>query len=77
MTTTTKVSQQTFPTLLQKFFMQRLLQQRHASPQTIAAYRDSFRLLFRFAQRRLVKQPCELVLNLNSAVNPTKLPNSA
>lgn len=43
--------------------MQRLIQQRHASPQTIAAYRDSFRLLFRFAQQRLGKRPSELSLD--------------
>ena len=31
--------------LLQAFFADRLAAQRHASPHTIAAYRDSFRLL--------------------------------
>ena len=31
--------------LLQAFFTERLARQRHASPHTIAAYRDSFRLL--------------------------------
>lgn len=59
---TTQVPQ-SFPVLLQRFFMQRLIQQRHASPQTIAAYRDSFRLLFRFAQQRLGKRPSELSLD--------------
>ena len=32
-------------TLLQAFFLERLVAQRNASPQTVAAYRDSFRLL--------------------------------
>jgi len=35
---------------LQAFFTERLITQRNASPQTIAAYRDTFRLLLRFAQ---------------------------
>ena len=30
---------------VQAFFTQRLIQQRNASPHTIAAYRDTFRLL--------------------------------
>jgi len=35
---------------LQAFFTDRLLTQRNASPRTIAAYRDTFRLLLSFAQ---------------------------
>ncbi len=50
-----------FPALLQRFFTQRLLQQRRASPHTIASYRDSFRLLLHFAQARLGKAPSQLV----------------
>jgi len=38
--------------VLQGFFTQRLITQRNASPQTIAAYRDTFRLLLRFATTR-------------------------
>lgn len=49
-----------FPALLQRFFTQRLLQQRRASPHTIASYRDSFRMLLRFAQARLGKAPSQL-----------------
>jgi site-specific recombinase XerD len=49
--------------LLQAFFTQRLLQQRNASPHTIAAYRDAFRLLLAFAQDRLRKAPSELLLD--------------
>ena len=37
---------------LQAFFTERLITQRDSSPQTIAAYRDTFRLLLAFAQRR-------------------------
>ncbi|MGD8914006.1 MAG: tyrosine-type recombinase/integrase [Candidatus Thiodiazotropha sp.] len=51
-----------FPALLRRFFLQHLVQQRHASVQTIAAYRDSFRLLLRFAQQQLGRQPKDIVM---------------
>ena len=35
---------------LQAFFTDRLTRQLHASPRTIASYRDTLRLLLRFAQ---------------------------
>lgn len=47
---------------LEAFFTERLLRDRQASPNTIAAYRDSFRLLLAFAQQRLGKLPSDLVL---------------
>lgn len=45
---------------LQAFFSDRLMAQRGASSHTIAAYRDTFRLLFRYAVDRKHKQPCQL-----------------
>ena len=51
-----------FATLLQEFFLERLVQQRNASAQTVAAYRDSFRLLLLFAQRHSCKPPESLNL---------------
>jgi len=51
-----------FPALLQAFFTDRLQRQRMASAHTIAGYRDSFRLLLRFAATRLGKSPCNLSL---------------
>jgi integrase/recombinase XerD len=45
---------------LEAFFTDRLINQRDASPRTIAAYRDTLRLLLRFAQQRAGKQPCQL-----------------
>ena len=48
--------------LLQAFFTDRLLQQREASPHTIAAYRDSFRVLLGYAQSELGKEPSNLAL---------------
>lgn len=49
-----------FPALLQRFFTERLMQQRRASPHTISSYRDTFRLLLRFAQTQLGKPPTQL-----------------
>src|ERR1019366_4035260 len=46
----------------QSFFAQRLIAQRKASPHTIAAYVQTFRLLVKFAQRRLETPPSKLVL---------------
>lgn len=40
------------PGLVQGFFTERLLRQLRASPNTIAAYRDTFRLLLQFAVKR-------------------------
>ena len=45
---------------LQEYFTQRLISQRQASPHTVAAYRDCFRLLFAYAARTSGKQPAEL-----------------
>jgi Phage integrase, N-terminal SAM-like domain len=52
-----------FPALLQSFFTTRLMMQRKVSPHTIASYRDTFRLLLQFAQKRLRKTPSELGLD--------------
>jgi integrase/recombinase XerD len=45
---------------LQAFFIDRLMSQREASTHTVAAYRDTFRLLLEFAAYRTGKQPCSL-----------------
>ena len=50
----------TLPGLLQKFFLDRLMQQRQVSPHTISSYRDTFKLLFQFAQQHLRKPPDRL-----------------
>jgi site-specific recombinase XerD len=46
--------------LLQRFFTDRLLRQRQVSPHTIASYRDTFRLLLKFAHQRLHTPPARL-----------------
>ena len=51
-----------FATLLQRFFAERLLQQQNASPRTVTAYRDTFRLLLCYAQRERGKPPVKLAL---------------
>jgi integrase/recombinase XerD len=55
--------QVTFPELLQSYFIERLIGQRNASPNTVASHRDTFRLLLGFANRCLHKVPTELVLD--------------
>lgn len=45
---------------LEAFFTERLMRQRQASPNTVAAYRDGWRLLLGFASSRSGKQPSEL-----------------
>lgn len=58
-----------FPALLQSFFTTRLMTQRRASPHTIASYRDTFRLLLQFAQKRVRKPPAQLSLeDLNASL---------
>jgi integrase/recombinase XerD len=52
-----------FPTLLERFFTQRLMAQRQASPHTIASYRDTFRLLLKFVQKQRHKPPSSLELS--------------
>lgn len=47
---------------LQTFFTDRLINQRNASPHTIASYRDTFRLLLGFAHDQTGKTPSELDL---------------
>lgn len=46
--------------VLQAFFTDRLIAQRRASPHTIAGYRDTFRLLVRFAITKTGKTPSAL-----------------
>ena len=45
---------------LQAFFTDRLARQRHASPETVAAYRDALRLLVCFASHQVHKLPSQL-----------------
>ena len=54
------ITSATFAPLLERFFTQRLMQQRQASPHTISSYRDTFRQFLTFVQERLHKPPAKL-----------------
>jgi len=57
------------PTLIQQFFTDRLCTQMEASPNTIASYRDTFRLLLRFVSERTGRAPTKLrVEDIDSAI---------
>ncbi|WP_292597341.1 tyrosine-type recombinase/integrase [Mesorhizobium sp.] len=45
---------------MERFFIQRLMRQRQASPHTIISYRDTFRQLLKFSERTLHKPPSRL-----------------
>jgi site-specific recombinase XerD len=50
-------------TLIERYFTERLMRQRNVSANTIASYRDTFRLLFLFVQEQLRKPPSALLLD--------------
>jgi integrase/recombinase XerD len=50
------------PALLESFFLDRLMRERHVSPHTITSYRDTFRLLLQYGQEHLRKAPADLSL---------------
>ena len=52
----------TLPALIQRFFTDRLCIQMEASRHTVAGYRDTFRLLLRFASTRHGKSPAKLTV---------------
>jgi site-specific recombinase XerD len=52
----------TLPALVQRFFTDRLCVQMEASPHTVAGYRDTFRLLLRYASARHGKPPVKLMI---------------
>lgn len=51
-----------FAKMLQEFFLKRLINQKNASPQTVSAYRDTFRLLLNFLHSQTNKNPSDLTL---------------
>lgn len=50
------------PPLVQLFFAERLRRQRHASSNTVASYRDTFRIFLGYTERRLGRPPTKLHL---------------
>ena len=51
-----------FPSLLQRFFGERLIGQQNASARTVAAYRDTFRLLLNYIHDRTRIAPSDVTL---------------
>ena len=55
------------PALIQRFFTERLCVQMEASQHTVSGYRDTFRLLIAFAERKLKKAPtCLMIEDLDA-----------
>ncbi len=52
-----------FATLVREFFCDRLINQQNVSPHTVAAYRDSFRLLLGFVRQHHHKSPATLTMD--------------
>ncbi len=61
------------PVLIERWFTDRLMKHRGVSPNTIASYRDTFRLLFAFAQTRIGRSPSQLTLRDLDALNRPKV----
>jgi site-specific recombinase XerD len=54
---------------LEAYFTQRLIGQRQASPNTVATYRDAWRLLLGYTQQRTGRQPYQLdIADLDAAL---------
>jgi integrase/recombinase XerD len=51
-------------TLVQRFFLEHLSKHRAVSAQTVAAYRDTLRLLLDFASKRLRQTPSAIAIKL-------------
>jgi len=56
------------PSLIERFFTERMTRQQHASGHTIASYRDTFRLLLRYASKARRTRPYDLQLRDIDAV---------
>ncbi len=68
------MSTTSLPALIQRFFIGRLQTQLGASPHTVAAYRDTFRLLLTFVSERQAREPSKLRLeDLDAALLNTFL----
>ena len=54
------ISKATFAPLVERYFSQRLITQKQASPHTVGSYRDTFRLFLQFTHKRTGKAPSDL-----------------
>lgn len=60
---TRRQSQTEFSSLVQKYFLERLVNQKGASHQTIAAYRDTFKLFFKYVKKETNKDPTDITVD--------------
>lgn len=58
-----------FQSMLQRFFLERLMNQMNASPDTISAYRDTFRIFLRFMKEEKHCAPSQVTLEMVNADN--------
>ncbi len=58
-----------FQTLLQRFFLERLINQRNVSPCTVSSYRDTFRLLLKYLKEEKKCSPSKITVELINAEN--------
>ena len=70
------MSSSILPSLIQRFFTDRLLVQLGASSCTVAAYRDAFRLLFQYATATLRRAPSLECLTTDQAGKTRAMPIS-
>ena len=63
--------------VLQSFFTDRLMSQLHASPHTIASYRDKMRLLLAFARQQHGKEPGPAGLHRPRRAGDRRVPHPA
>ena len=56
------LNEPTFQSLLQNFFLKRLIQQRNVSQNTVSSYRDTFRLFFEFIRSRHQIAPSDITI---------------
>jgi integrase/recombinase XerD len=52
-----------FAVLLQEYFCKRLIAQRQSSPETVAGYRDAFRIFLKYIHETLRKEPTKITLD--------------
>ena len=56
------LNEPTCQSLLQNFFLKRLIQQRNVSQNTVSSYRDTFRLFFEFIRSRHQIAPSDITI---------------
>lgn len=56
------MTEPTFASMLQHFFLNRLIKQKNVSPHTISSYRDTFRLLLEYLSKKINKPPSSFTI---------------